>query len=81
VTTVELDAKTTDALADLYRQLHSDPELSFEEHQTAARIVDALAGTGCEITQHVGGTGVVAVLRNCHGDAVAGHRVPRGRVE
>jgi hippurate hydrolase len=70
VTTVELDAKATDALADLYRQLHSDPELSFEEHQTAARIVDALAGTGCEISQHVGGTGVVAVLRNGDGPVI-----------
>jgi hippurate hydrolase len=70
VTTVELDAKATDALADLYRQLHSDPELSFDEHQTATRIVDALADTGCEITQHVGGTGVVAVLRNGDGPVI-----------
>ncbi|SBS78394.1 Hippurate hydrolase [uncultured Mycobacterium sp.] len=70
MTTVELDAKTTDTLADLYRQLHSDPELSFQEHQTAARIVDALAGTVCEITQQVGGTGVVAVLRNGDGPVI-----------
>jgi amidohydrolase len=70
VTVVEPDSTTADALADLYRQLHSDPELSFDEHRTATRIVDALAGTGCEITQNVGGTGVVAVLRNGDGPVV-----------
>ncbi|WP_445167190.1 amidohydrolase [Mycolicibacterium sp. Dal123E01] len=69
MTVVEPDT-TTAALADLYRQLHSDPELSFSEHQTAARIVASLAGTGCEITQNVGGTGVVAVLRNGDGPVV-----------
>ncbi|BBY63291.1 amidohydrolase [Mycolicibacterium helvum] len=70
MTTVELAAETADTLADLYRQLHADPELSFQEHQTAARIVDALADTGCEITQHVGGTGVVAVLPNGNGPVI-----------
>jgi hippurate hydrolase len=57
-------------LAELYRQLHSDPELSLQEHRTAARVVNALADNGFEITEGVGGTGVVAVLRNGDGPVV-----------
>ena len=57
-------------LAELYRQLHSDPELSLQEHRTAARVVNALSDNGFEITEGVGGTGVVAVLRNGEGPVV-----------
>ncbi len=60
----------TALLADLYRALHSDPELSGQEHATAARVVTALEGTGAEVTPGVGGTGVVAVLRNGDGPVV-----------
>ncbi len=70
MTVIALDTATADTLADLYRQLHSDPELSLHEHQTATRVVTALAGTGLEITPGVGGTGVVAVLRNGDGPVV-----------
>jgi amidohydrolase len=70
MTVVELDTETEGALADLYRQLHNDPELSLQEHRTAARIVEALAPNDFEITEGVGGTGVVAVLRNGDGPVV-----------
>lgn len=60
----------TARLADLYRELHSDPELSGQEHATAGRVIAALAGTAAEITPGVGGTGVVAVLRNGDGPVV-----------
>jgi amidohydrolase len=70
MTVVELDTETEGTLADLYRQLHSDPELSLQEHRTAARVVDALASTDFDITTGVGGTGVVAVLRNGDGPVV-----------
>lgn len=51
-------------LAALYRALHAAPELSFMEVQTSARLVHELDGLGFTVTPHVGGTGVVAVMRN-----------------
>ncbi|MFY9342943.1 MAG: amidohydrolase [Planctomycetota bacterium] len=50
------------ALGALYRHLHEHPELSFHERATAARMSEELKALGLEVTQHVGGTGVVAVL-------------------
>lgn len=57
------------ALADLYRDLHANPELSFQEHRTAAAIVGTL-GEAWDVTPGVGGTGVVAVLHNGNGPTV-----------
>lgn len=57
-------------LAHLYRELHSDPELSGQEHATAQRVMAALDGVAAEVTPGVGGTGVVAVLRNGAGPVV-----------
>ena len=55
---------------DLYRDLHSHPELSHEEHRTAAAVADRLSQFGFEVTTGVGGTGVVGVLRNGDGKTV-----------
>ena len=52
------------ALADLYRDLHQHPELSFAETRTAAIAADRLRACGFETTEQVGRTGVVGVLRN-----------------
>ncbi|OIJ64317.1 amidohydrolase [Streptomyces mangrovisoli] len=60
----------TEELADLYRDLHQHPELSLQEHRTARRLAEALAPLGYEVTEHVGGTGVVGVLRNGDGPVV-----------
>ena len=57
-------------LADLYRDLHAHPELSFAEHRTAAVAAARSRDIGCEVTEGVGGTGVVAVLRNGSGPTV-----------
>lgn len=46
--------------ADVRRRLHADPELSFEEHRTAALVAEELAKTGAEIRTGVARTGVVA---------------------
>lgn len=54
----------------LYRELHTHPELSLEEHETAARVARALEAAGYEVTSNVGGTGVVGVLRNGEGPVV-----------
>ncbi len=57
-------------LADFYRDLHANPELSFQEHRTAQRVQAAIAPLPVEVTAGVGGTGVVAVLRNGTGPTV-----------
>lgn len=57
-------------LADFYRDLHANPELSFQEHRTAQKVQAAIAPLGLEVTAGVGGTGVVAVLRNGAGPVV-----------
>lgn len=54
----------------LYRQLHQTPELPFQEYKTSARLADALENFGYEVSRNIGGTGVVAVLRNGEGPTV-----------
>ncbi len=48
----------------LYKQLHAHPELGFQEERTAARLAKELRQAGFDVTEKVGGTGVVAVLKN-----------------
>jgi hippurate hydrolase len=58
-------------LEDFYRDLHAHPELSHEEHRTAANVADRLrAFDGVEVHTGVGGTGVVGILRNGDGPTV-----------
>jgi amidohydrolase len=58
-----------DELHALYRHLHAAPELSMQEHRTAALITERMSALGFE-TFSCGGTGVVAVLRNGDGPVV-----------
>jgi len=51
-------------LVDFYRDLHSHPELSFEEEKTSAQLAAALEAVGAKVTTGVGGHGVVAILEN-----------------
>ena len=57
-------------LAQLFEHFHRNPELSGLEHMTAARLAQELTALGYEVTTGVGGTGVVAVLRNGDGPTV-----------
>jgi amidohydrolase len=57
-------------IADFYRDLHQHPELSLQEHRTARLVADALWPLGFEVTEQVGGTGVVGLLRNGDGPVV-----------
>ncbi|MBM7503043.1 amidohydrolase [Agromyces aurantiacus] len=57
-------------LAELYRDLHANPELSYQEHRTAGIAADHLRGLGYEVTTGLGGTGVLGVLRNGDGPTV-----------
>ena len=62
--------KELDGLMPLYEHLHSHPEVSFQEKETAARIAAELKTAGCEVTTNVGGHGVVGILKNGNGPTV-----------
>ncbi|HEY0065554.1 MAG TPA: amidohydrolase [Telluria sp.] len=62
----DYDAK----LAPLFDYLHRNPELSFMETKTAARMAQELRAAGFEVTEGVGKTGVVAILKNGAGPTV-----------
>jgi hippurate hydrolase len=53
-----------------YRGLHQHPELSHQEHRTAAAVAEGLRRAGFEVHEGVGGTGVVGVLANGTGPGV-----------
>jgi hippurate hydrolase len=57
-------------LVELYKHLHTHPELSYHETQTAARLAEDLKKVGCEVTEKVGRTGVVALLKNGDGPTI-----------
>ena len=57
-------------LEELYKDLHSHPELAFAEHRTAGIAAEWLAGAGYAVITGLGGTGVAGVLRNGDGPAV-----------
>ena len=61
--------ETTD-LAELYRDLHRHPELAFAEHRTAGIVAGELRSLGYEVTEGIGGTGVVGLLTNGDGPTV-----------
>ncbi len=54
----------------LYLDLHQNPELSSHETQTAEKLAGRLRDLGYTVTEHVGGTGVVALLKNGAGPTV-----------
>lgn len=59
-----------EGLVKLYRNLHANPELSFMEKETAAKVAEQWKAAGYEVTTNVGGHGVVAMLKNGKGPLV-----------
>ncbi|MGW9631214.1 amidohydrolase [Agromyces sp. NPDC055520] len=57
-------------LAAVYRDLHANPELSFQEHRTAGIVAETLEALGLTVTTGIGRTGVVGVLENGDGPVV-----------
>src|SRR3954469_4332033 len=57
-------------LEDLYRDIHAHPELSFQERRTAGVAAERLRSAGYDVTDGVGGTGVVGLLRKGDGPTV-----------
>src|SRR3954471_2367585 len=54
-------------LDELYRWFHTHPELSYAERETSKRFANELRAADFEVTENVGGFGVVAVLKNGEG--------------
>ena len=52
------------ALMALYRDLHANPELSMQEERTPAKLAAEMKKLGFTVTEKVGETGVVAVMKN-----------------
>ena len=51
-------------IAEWRRDIHTHPELGFEEHRTAKLVAERLAAFGCdEVATGIGRTGVVAVIK------------------
>ncbi|MFC4167313.1 amidohydrolase [Teichococcus aestuarii] len=61
-------------LTEIRRDIHRHPETRFEEHRTAALVAAKLREWGIEVTEGIGGTGVVGTLR---GSRAAGSNQPR----
>ena len=64
---VEIDMPS---LMELYRDLHANPELSFQEFRTSAKLAAEAKRLGFTVTEKVGQTGVVAVMKNGPGPVV-----------
>ena len=54
----------------LYKDIHQHPEVGFQEVRTAAKLAAEMRALGFEVTEHVGKTGIVAILRNGPGPLV-----------
>jgi len=58
------------ALMTLYRDLHANPELSMQEVRSPAKLAAEARKLGFTVTEKVGKTGVVAVMKNGPGPAL-----------
>lgn len=58
----------------LRQDLHRHPELSFQEHRTAAIVAERLTAWGYEVTTGIAGTGVVGRLKRGHSGKSLGIR-------
>jgi len=57
-------------LGPLWDHFHQNPELSLMEYKTAKRIATELRAVGFTVTESVGGTGIVALMKNGEGPTV-----------
>src|SRR5581483_601030 len=65
----KIDAELS-RLEALYKHLHAHPEVSLKEEQTAARLARELREIGFDVTEKVGGHGIVGLLKNGPGPTV-----------
>ncbi|MBA4046709.1 MAG: amidohydrolase, partial [Erythrobacter sp.] len=69
-TKAAIEAEYDNYLAPLFVDFHQNPELSFLENRTAAKMAAELKAAGLEVTTGVGKTGVVGILRNGDGPLI-----------
>lgn len=62
--------KELPSLVALYKEFHAAPELSLREEQTSARIAKELRDAGVEVTEKVGGHGLVGIIKNGEGPVI-----------
>ncbi len=62
--------KNSKSLVKLYKYLHSHPELSRQEKKTSKKMAVELEKAGFEVTENIGGYGVVGVYKNGDGPVV-----------
>ncbi|AOL95668.1 amidohydrolase [Porphyrobacter sp. LM 6] len=65
-----IEAEYDSYLAPLFLDFHQNPELSFLENRTAAKMAAELRAAGLEVTEGVGGTGVVGLIKNGKGPLI-----------
>ncbi len=65
----DLAEKLRDRLIEIRRHIHTHPELSAQEHKTAAFVAGVLSSSGVRVTETVGKTGVVAEVQGNGTDA------------
>lgn len=65
--------KLVSELEEIYKDLHANPELSMQEHRTADIAAAWLKQHSFDVTENVGETGVVGLLRNGDGPTVLLH--------
>jgi amidohydrolase len=66
-TSIEADYPKLDAL---YKDIHANPELAFQEVKTAARLAAEMRALGFDVTERVGKTGLVAIYKNGEGPTI-----------
>ena len=54
-------------LAPLWDYFHRNPELSLMEFNTSERLAEEIRAAGFEVTEGVGGTGIVAIMETVRG--------------
>jgi hippurate hydrolase len=69
-TRAAIEAEYDNYLAPLFLDFHQNPELSYYENRTAAKMAAELRAAGLEVTEGVGGTGIVGILRNGDGPLI-----------
>ena len=65
-----IDKDYQNHLGALWTHLHQNPELSLMEHKTAKRLAKELREVGYKVTEGIGGTGIVGILKNGPGPMV-----------
>lgn len=69
-TKAAIEAEYDSYLAPLFLDFHRNPELSFLENRTAAKMAAELRAAGITVTEGVGKTGVVGILKNGDGPLI-----------